>query len=239
MHPKNLPKIIDVLLCILFLLSLLTNLCVSVNYSVGVKPGDWIEHKFYYSGLPPSPYIVWVRREMLEVNGTWVRLNYTAVYSNGKIIREQIEGDVSKGPEKVFPALIPANMKEGDEISVESIPEAKIIIEWEGEKEIFNITRTLVNSTFEIGRPPFPTIKVSASWDKDSGILVRSFSIHRNFNLTVRLVGTNAWRIKQIYFYPLVIVIGIIFTIIMMIGMILYTLRKQGTAKITRKHRKP
>ena len=87
MHAKNLHRIMHVLLEILSLLSLLSNLCIGANYSVGVKPGDWIEHEFSYSGVPPSPYIVWVRRELLEVNGTWVRLNYTEVYSDGKIIR--------------------------------------------------------------------------------------------------------------------------------------------------------
>jgi len=192
MPSKNSLKTIKGLM-LLFIISLNFNVLAD-GQKVGIKPGEWVEHFLEYEGYIPTAYIWLIDREVLEVNGTWIKLNYTAFWTNGTISSKIVEGNVSKGPELIFPAIVLADLEKGDQIYIEDI-ETTVLVDGEENREIpsLNITRTLIHSSASIGYPPFPTINFTAYWDKATGILVYMFSEHRDFNLTVTLYNTNAF----------------------------------------------
>jgi len=198
------------LVTVFSLIAILTNLAgfklvFSATGSVGVKPGDMMIHDLLFEGIPPPVYADFIFREVLSVDGTWIKLNYTAFLSNKTIDTKIVEGDLMEGPEYIFPVIIPSNLEVGDEIYSEALEKlgikgGRIIVKGERTAEVKlggggherTFVRTLIYSEFSYGTPPWPSANVTAEWDKTTGILAYMYSRQRDFNLTVKLVETNA-----------------------------------------------
>src|SRR4030065_2656554 len=62
----------------------------SVEPSVGVKEGDWIEYDISVTGTgtpPPTHDVRWMRMEVLPVQGAAFSVNLTSRYANGTLER--------------------------------------------------------------------------------------------------------------------------------------------------------
>jgi len=190
-------------LILLLLISLLSSTTNAQYNNVGVRPGDWMTHLLLYQGKNyPTPYPWILNRTILYVDGAWVKLNYTALWTNKTKEERVISGDVSKGAEYISPMLIPSNLGIGDRILLKITEYFELDITFEKEERMevelelqgIVVERTLVSARFSFGQPPWPLVNVTASWDKETGILVFMFSQHETFNSTCKLIATNAFR---------------------------------------------
>jgi hypothetical protein len=98
-----------------------------VDYSVGVKVGDWIKYgqfKVTWTGNGTEPSYVtdeekvdWVRFDVENAGGTTATLNATAHYNNGTQTSQSFSADVASGQGMTgIKVLIAANLKAGDPI---------------------------------------------------------------------------------------------------------------------------
>jgi len=99
----------------------------AVEYSPGVKAGDWIKYGQYsvtWTGKGTEPTditrqkkIVWLRVDVEYVSGTTVTLNVTAHLNNGTQTSVNVGVDVMGNATMVgTPFLIASNLKKGDQI---------------------------------------------------------------------------------------------------------------------------
>jgi len=169
-NSKNFKRSIIVIASFLVLFSQFSLAYVLSSGTVGVSPREWIEYSIEWK--PPGYYVVGeeppnkVRREILEIQGSIVRVNITAWYPNGTVSNDVKTGDVVNGTGGVALMIIPANLKEGDIIRIQGLSETdspKILGEME--REYLGTIRKVVYSQFiAFG------YNITAYWDKLKGV---------------------------------------------------------------------
>jgi hypothetical protein len=88
----------------------------SVQPSVGVKEGDWIEYNISVSGTgtpPPTHNVRWMRMEVLPVQGAAFSVNLTARYANGTLGSAIWKFNFTEGNLEGW-IIIPSNLAPGD-----------------------------------------------------------------------------------------------------------------------------
>lgn len=207
MFLKN-PNRIAVLLILTLIFFLLSSATKAEYGNVGVRPGDWMTHVYVYMGSGrPINYQYFINRTVLSIHGGEVELIYIAHWTNGTTETKIVRGNVSRGAEYISPVLIPPNLDAGEHIHLEIGEGAELDITFErefkgnvtltrdvmGAMESITVERTLISASFTFGKPPWPLINATATWDKATGILVFMYSQHERFNSTSKLFDTNAF----------------------------------------------
>lgn len=174
--------LITALLCFL----ILTAHPVRGEYTIGVKPGDWIEYKVITTGAPPSEKdIDWARMEVLDVQGNKFHVNTTGHQLNGvysSFIRtfDFLAGEVSAW------IIIPANLSPGDTF-YDAVDNKSYAIQGELQETIAGAARTVTYLNDSMGR--------YKQWDKATGVFVETVdNVGGNYTVNAVANATNMWN---------------------------------------------
>jgi len=216
-------------LAIFFLLAIiLNNFCLTTEafpseYKPGVKVGEWIEYNQQINASNSNQYPSRVRREILEVNGTTLKVNITLWYPDGSSKSEIREGDVVNDPINGSCSVyfIPANLSVGDRVHREFAEGGFIRISREEERIYLNCSRKVLYASF-IGRG----LNGSVYWDKIKGVALElnltigklsSFLLVRATNMFSSETATNGsflYLILYLVTFLVVVVAGSLYYLI-------------------------
>ncbi|MFB3888993.1 MAG: hypothetical protein ACE14S_05840 [Candidatus Bathyarchaeia archaeon] len=155
--------------------------------SIGVKSGDWIEYHATTTGNPPEEHnVTWARLEVLQVQGSEIRINVTTQARNGSISSALMTLNIEKGQIGAW-WIIPANLNPGDKF-YDAFLGQEITIQSEGQREFAGAVRTVTNATV-----PART----KLWDKATGVFVVSADDLPDYTINVEAYSTNLWSPQQ------------------------------------------
>ena len=169
--------------------------------SVGVQEGDWIEYDVNITGNPPAVHrnVIWMRIDVLQVQGTAFPANLTVRYSNGTLDSSIWKFNFTEGNTEGW-VIIPSGLGSGDTFFDDfSKTDKHITIQSQEQEKVLGATRTVTfaNDTYR-----------DKQWDKDTGVFIGSSEIFRNWSAYVTAVDTNMWSpqilgLNQTAFYAL------------------------------------
>ncbi len=196
-------KLIAAIVNVAFIVFSLSCAVAQAEISVGVKKGDWIEYNVTTTGNPPIPEhnVTWARLEILDVQGSEIRINSTSQARNGTLSSLIITLNIEKGQIGAW-WIIPANLNPGEAFYDEFFQQ-NITIQGEEQLQYAGATRAITNATV-------PTrIK---RWDKATGVFVQSDDDFSDFTIFVNAYRTNLWNpqilgIDSTVFYAVVSVV--------------------------------
>ena len=168
---------------ILFFLLLSSISIASAQLKVGVKNGDWIQYQVTYTGTPdPSHAIAAAKMEVLDVQGTTIKVNILSTYSNGTQISTDSTLNLQTG-QLIDNFIIPANLTKGDQFYDSNV--GNITIAGVEEKTYAGATRTVINATSGDN---------TYIWDQATGISVEGISIGSDYTMHTFANETNIWQ---------------------------------------------
>jgi hypothetical protein len=201
---------------IVLLMVLSTAVSAAAAISVGVKKGDWIEYTVTYTGTPPAGHEAnWARMEVLDVQGTEITLNLTAVAPNGTSSSQTYTLNLEAG-ELGDDFIIPANLKDGDVFF--DARDGNITI---GSAE----TRTYsgANRVVVIG-----SMRQAVDyWDQSTGVLLEGISTSAEYTMTAKVDKTNLWVTQQAGLDQTVLIAVAIVAIIVIAAAIILVARRR------------
>jgi len=231
---------------------------LAVDYTVGVKAGDWIKYgeiSASWTGTETEPsYITdmkkidWMKVEVKNVSGTKVSIETSGRYKNGTATSSSNSTiDVATG--SYMALLIAANLKEGDNISQQSGQAIKI----NG-----TVTHTYCSASRNVN---FVNITASASyggtttsqtvkmyWDKATGVMVELYvsssqttPTAQSIIMSYKATETNIWSSEGILsdiFSPaspnfIYIIIGIAALVVVIVLGVFIVRRRKPTPAVT------
>jgi hypothetical protein len=169
-------------LILLFLL--LSSISIaSAQLKVGVKNGDWIQYQVTYTGTPdPSHAIAAAKMEVLDVQGTTIKVNILSTYSNGTQVSTNSTLNLQTG-QLIDNFIIPANLTKGDQFYDSNV--GNITIAGVEEKTYAGATRTVINATSGDN---------TYIWDQATGISVEGISVGSDYTMHTFANETNIWQ---------------------------------------------
>jgi hypothetical protein len=169
-------------LILLFLL--LSSISIaSAQLTVGVKNGDWIQYQVTYTGTPdPSHAIAAAKMDILNVQGTTIKVNILSTYSNGTQISTDSTLNLQTG-QLIDNFIIPANLTKGDQFYDSNV--GNITIAGVEEKTYAGATRTVINATSGDN---------TYIWDQATGISVEGISLGSDYTMHTFANETNIWQ---------------------------------------------
>ena len=176
------------ILTIFALLLILSTLVIaSASISVGVKKGDWIEYNVTYTGTPPEDHgdANWARLEVLEVQGSEIKVNTTVRALNGTLSSQAFTLNLQAG-ELGDDFIVPANLNAG-EIFFDA-RDGNITI---GSVE----TRTYAGASRDVMTGNMR--QAFDYWDKSTGFLLEGTATLTDFTMTTKIDKTNLWQTEQ------------------------------------------
>jgi len=151
----------------------------------GVRPGEWIEYSLEWEQPPYEDYPIKVRREILEVSGSSIRVKITTWLSNGTVSEDTKMGDVSEGTGGAALMFIPANLTIGDEVRIQGLNDTKI--QDEIDRKYLGVIRKVVYSRFTA-----KGYDIKAYWDKIKGAALEILYNHSSLgNNRIIVIDTN------------------------------------------------
>ena len=191
--------------------------------SVGVKAGDWIEYHVATTGNPPEEHnVTWSRLEILQVQGSQIKVNVTSQARNGTVSSLIMTLNIEKGQIGAW-WIIPSNLNPGQTFYDDFLKQ-HITINGEEQLQYAGATRTITNATV-------PT-RVK-QWDKVTGVFVLSSDDLPGYTINVVAYGTNMWSpqtsgLNPTIFY--VIALAIALAIIAFVGVMFFQRRNKQNA---------
>jgi len=180
-----------IIITLMFTLPFFRILCLDANaisegkYKVGVNRDDWIEYEINWTILP-SWDPVWIRREILDVEGFIITVNITQKLSNGTVVSEVKKGDIEKGTNASAMIFIPANLELGDLVYIEGFDPVRI--NGTTQKTYLGIERTVLWANFSSR-----DISILIFWDKEKGVALEIHHSRVAAQGTVKVIDTNLW----------------------------------------------
>jgi hypothetical protein len=173
-----------VTLAILAAFMVLPTLVLAVDYTVGVKAGDWIKYgqlSVAWNGTGTEPFYIieekkmdWVRLEVENVTDKTISLNVTSHYDNGTETSATSSIDLNSSAmfERSF---IAANLKSGDPLATQ--PNSPTINQtitgiYAGASRNINVLDIIEVSTSAQGNQ---TVTAKFYWDQSTGIMVETY----------------------------------------------------------------
>jgi hypothetical protein len=199
---------------------------------VGVKPGDWAEYEIDWISPPPSPYPVWVRREILDVNSSVITVNITQQMSDGAFTDGTESGDVANGTGASTMVFIPANLNPGDLVHMQGFDD--VIITGETSKVYLGVERRVLYANFSsMG------FDILIFWDKEKGVALEVYSIRTDGPQGItKVIKANLWKPKSFDGNPLDFRILILAIIIISLGAFIVLKRYVGSKRKKRRRKK-
>lgn len=180
------------IIALMFTLPFVRILCLDANAisegkcKVGVKRGDWIEYEIKWANPPLPPYSVWVRREILDVEGTIITVNITRKMFNESVINETKEGDVANGTGAADVMFIPSNLKPGDLVNIEAF--GPVSINGTTQRTYLGTERTVLWANFSS-----TGFDILIFWDKEKGVALEIHHSRVAAQGTTKVIDTNLW----------------------------------------------
>jgi hypothetical protein len=241
---------VTVILTVLFALIVFHPLLAqAVDYTVGVKSGDWIKYGQFTvnwtgNGTEPS-YITdekkidWARIDVENVSGTTVTLNVTTHYNNGTLTNQSDTEDVAnKGMTGFF--LIASNLKSGDRITngtISPIVNQTTTGTYAGATRNVNLVNTTTTGYGNL------TLTSRICWDQSTGIMVEAYTKAPGYEspsadenpsgymeMSIKATETNMWSsdiIGTLTSNPIYIIVIVIIVIVVVVAGLIVVRRKQ------------
>jgi len=182
------------------------------EYQVGVKVGDWIKYDYTVTGVPPAtPIPIWMKVEILSVEGTTIIVRLTMNMSGGTESSETITLHVARTLDYDtggtfdtyfgFQFVIPANSTARygvDFIYVILLSQGMAGTTNVGEntRTYAGASRTVIYATFSGQGGLYDVLKFY--WDKPTGIMVEASARRDGINATAKATETNLWEAAPI-----------------------------------------
>jgi hypothetical protein len=202
---------------------------LSNDVQLKIKPGDWIEYEIVWSSSPLWPYPVWVRREILTVDGTRINVNITQQLSNGTIRYEIKEGDVSRGTGSAALIFVYPNLRVGDVVFVEGF--GNFTIKDEVIQNYLGFDRTVV-----VAAEAIKDMNIIVYWDKEMGVALEIYNSN-SFAIMTKVINTNLFTstTSSLYNY-FIILLSVSF--VLWVSLFTYIRNKRLSQKDGRKLKK-
>jgi hypothetical protein len=241
---------VTVILTVLFALIVFHPLLArAVDYTVGVRSGDWIKYGQFIvnwtgNGTEPS-YITdekkidWARIDVENVSGTTVTFNVTTHYNNGTQTNQSDTEDVANKSMTGF-FLIASNLKSGDRITngtISSIISQTTTGTYAGATRNVNLVNTTTTGYGNL------TITSRIYWDQSTGIMVEAYTKAPDYEspsadenpsgymeMSIKATETNMWSfdiIGTLTSNPIYIIVIVIIVIAVVVAGLIAVRRKQ------------
>jgi len=223
----------------------------AVDYTVGVKVGDWVKYgeisaTWTGTGTEPS-YITeakkidWLKGEVKTVSGTKVTGENTGMYKNGTAIRpynSTIDVATGEGGGGYMTSLIAANLNEGDSITQQA-----------GAVKINGtVTRTYCKASRSVNFIDYTmsmqqgNLTVKVYWDKATGVLVEMYMSQstttptsQTTTMSYKATETNMWSADVLGLMStyLIYIVGIVVLVVVIVVGIFIIRRRKPTPPVT------
>ncbi len=171
-----------VVLLILLNFLLCTNIAQG-QISLGVKKGDWVEYNVTTIGTPPTEQnVVWVRMEVIDVQGTKFSTNVTTEFPNGTRASGIRSFDFEVGNVQSW-IIIPANLSLGESF-YDASTGRNVTIESEEQRTVAGAVRTVTSASIP---------SMHKRWDKATGFFVETIDNLGTYQLNATAIATNLW----------------------------------------------
>ncbi len=179
-------KLVVILLAAMLLsVSAATMQSVGLEYTIGVKTGDWIEYHVSTTGAPPTEKdIDWARMEVLDVEGNTFHVNTTGHQLNGVYSSFIRTFNFPAGEVSAW-IIIPANLSPG-ETFYDAVDNQSYAIQGEKQEAIAGATRAVTYLNNSMGR--------YKQWDKATGVFVETIDNVGNYTVNALAYATNMWN---------------------------------------------
>jgi hypothetical protein len=256
MKPLWITTSTNAMLLALLFLTVATTPGLAVEYTVGVKAGDWIKYgdiSVSWNGTDTEPQSitdaknwVWWKVEIQNVSDTTVRMTVTMHYRNGTEKPQTDSYDIKNLILMDSYYVVAADLKKGDPITTQ--PDAPsfndtVTRRYAGASRSANVLDTTFNSgTY--------TTKFTAYWDQETGILLELFTRAPVYtptwtatgafrDLSIKATETNLWTADILgiilgnLFYSIVLVGALVIIIAVIIVGVFSARRKKPVATVT------
>lgn len=212
-------KTVAALIVLLVLASLIPFAICDI--SIGVKKGDWMEYTVSTTGTPPEGHdITWAKMEILDVEGTVLHANITALNVDGDVSSSVRTFNFTSGQVQAW-IIIPANLSPGETFYDSSIP-GNVTIEGEVQKTVAGAVRTVTHAS-----DPYKY----KEWDKATGMYTETMDNLANYSINAYATATNMWSpqilgLDQPVFYTIVAVISVAIVVSVLVLVVFRRQRK-------------
>ncbi len=214
--------VVSMLVTMLLIASPVALQSVRGEYTIGVKPGDWIEYHVATTGAPPTEKdIDWARMEVLDVEGETFHVNTTGHQLNGVYSSFVRTFNFPAGEVSAW-IIIPANLSPGQTF-YDAVDNQSYAIQGETQETIAGATRTVTYLNNSMGR--------YKQWDEATGVFVETIDNVGNYTVNAVAYATNMWApqilgLDQNVFYAVVAALVIVI-VVAVIVVVLYIRRKK------------
>ena len=196
-------------------LLILTTQSARSEYTIGVKPGDWIEYHVSTTGAPPSEKdIDWARMEVLDVQGNIFHVNTTGHQLNGIYSSFVRTFDFQAGEVSAW-IIIPANLNPGDTF-YDAVDNQSYAIQGELQETIAGSIRTVTYINNSMGR--------YKQWDKATGVFVETIDNVGNYTVDATAYATNMWSPQILGLDPTVFYVVIVAIVVVIVALTLVSI---------------
>ena len=207
--------VVTMLATALLSILILTTQSARSEYTIGVKPGDWIEYHVSTTGAPPSEKeIDWARMEVLDVQGNIFHVNTTGHQLNGIYSSFVRTFDFQAGEVSAW-IIIPANLNPGDTF-YDAVYNQSYAIQGELQETIAGSIRTITYINNSMGR--------YKQWDKATGVFVETIDNVGNYTVDATAYATNMWSPQILGLDPTVFYVVIVAIVVVIVALTLMSI---------------
>jgi len=207
--------VVTMLATALLSILILTTQSARSEYTIGVKPGDWIEYHVSTTGAPPSEKdIDWARMEVLDVQGNIFHVNTTGHQLNGIYSSFVRTFDFQAGEVSAW-IIIPANLNPGDTF-YDAVDNQSYAIQGELQETIAGSIRTVTYINNSMGR--------YKQWDKATGVFVETIDNVGNYTVDATAYATNMWSPQILGLDPTVFYVVIVAIVVVIVALTLVSI---------------
>ena len=207
--------VVTMLATALLSILILTTQSARSEYTIGVKPGDWIEYHVSTTGAPPSEKdIDWARMEVLDVQGNIFHVNTTGHQLNGIYSSFVRTFDFQAGEVSAW-IIIPANLSPGDTF-YDAVDNQSYAIQGELQETIAGSIRTITYINNSMGR--------YKQWDKATGVFVETIDNVGNYTVDATAYATNMWSPQILGLDPIVFYVVVVAVVVVIVALTLVSI---------------
>lgn len=159
---------------------------------VGLRAGDWISYNYTY-GKVPLEFQTWIMIEVLNVQGTNVKISVTKPAIPSGLIKQTVTVDVAAGNGTLNTfagSIIPTNCTVGDLVYISGF--GKATIAGETTRAYAGENRTVVYTSFLWYEKNW-----SYYWDKQTGVIMEASFTPEETGEAAIVDMTNMWQNRQ------------------------------------------
>jgi len=172
------------------------------DYSIAVKPGDWVNWKSTVRGQSRLANVTGARMDIIDISDPFILISLNTRYANGTVNYREINLDPLAGSD-ADNLVIPRNLNVGDQFY---------------DKYQGNITITSIQQlsyggalrSFMSGHKGNTTY----CWDRETGVLVNATSTFAKSSINTQLISTNIWQPDILGLKPAVFYLAIVAVIV-------------------------